>query len=268
MTLKTQTVSGESRRRFLKNSGALLAAGGALAGAAWDATAAKPAPKLVSAKGRISPGSVVLFQGDSITDAGRSRDKAGVANDQAGLGGGYAAMAAAGLLMDFPDRELKIYNRGISGNKVYQLAERWEADCTKLRPNLVSILIGVNDYWHTLSGGYKGTAEIYERDYRALVKRTLEQLPGVSLMICEPFVLRTGAVNEKWFPEFDKYRAASRRVADEFKALFVPFQLTFDRAVKFAPAEHWAKDGVHPSAAGAALMAHTWRTYLDHRGAP
>ena len=268
MTHSIHAGAGASRRHFLKTSGALLAAGGAWASTTGEAFAAKASAKPLSGKIRIARNQVVLFQGDSITDAGRSRDKAGVANDQSALGGGYAAMAAAGLLLDHPDHGLKIYNRGISGNKVFQLTERWESDCLKLQPGLVSILIGVNDFWHTLSGGYKGTVETYERDYRALVQRTLEALPGVGLVICEPFVLRSGAVNDKWFPEFDKYRKASRSIANDFRALFVPFQLAFDRAVKYAPADHWAKDGVHPSAAGAALMAHTWRSYVQHRGAP
>ncbi|MBI1839905.1 MAG: SGNH/GDSL hydrolase family protein [Verrucomicrobia bacterium] len=258
---------GQDRRGFLKASGSAMALGGitALAVGMLSATAARE-KKPVSAKPRIARKQVILFQGDSITDAGRSRDRASVANDQGGLGSGYAAMAGVGLLLDHPGYELAIYNRGISGHKVFQLAERWEEDCLKLRPGLLSILIGVNDFWHTLGGGYKGTVETYERDYRALVQRTIDALPGVALVICEPFALRAGAVNDKWFPEFDKYRAASRRVADEFQALFVPYQLAFDRALKHAPADYWAKDGVHPSAAGAALMAHTWHAYVEHGG--
>jgi lysophospholipase L1-like esterase len=80
----------------------------------------------------------------------------------------------------------------------------------------------------------------------------------VKLVICEPFVLRCGAVNDKWFPEFNEYRAAARRVATSFNTVFVPFQTMFDTAIQYAPPEHWAKDGVHPSSAGASLMAHTW----------
>ena len=260
--------AGQDRREFLKTSSCLLALGGVgVLGATAPLVAnAATEKKPTSAKPKISRNQVILFQGDSITDAGRSREKASVANDQAGLGSGYAGMAAAALLHDHPSNSLNIYNRGISGNKVFQLAERWDADCLKLNPGLVSILIGVNDFWHTLGGGYKGTVETYERDYQALVERTLKALPGVQLVICEPFVLRSGAVNEKWFPAFDAYRAAARRVADEFHALFVPFQLTFDRAVKHAPAEYWAKDGVHPSSAGAALMAHAWHSYVVHGG--
>lgn len=199
-----------------------------------------------------------MFQGDSITDAGRSREKAGVPNEQPGLGGGYAWLAAAELLVDRPQAGLKIYNRGISGNKVFQLAERWDADCLALNPNVLSILIGVNDFWHTLDGKYQGTVQVYERDFLALLERTRKALPKVKLVICEPFVLRCGAVNERWFPEFDKYREAARRVAASFRCTFIPFQTMFDEAVKYAPPAEWANDGVHPSGSGASLMAHHW----------
>ena len=81
----------------------------------------------------------------------------------------------------------------------------------------------------------------------------------MGLVICEPFVLRCGAVNDRWFPEFDKYRKVSRTLAEEYRAGFVAFQLMFDRAVKYAPAEYWAKDGVHPSAEGQKILARSAR---------
>jgi lysophospholipase L1-like esterase len=157
-----------------------------------------------------------------------------------------------------PNDGLKIYNRGISGHKVFQLAERWEKDCLDLQPDILSILIGVNDIWHTLNGHYNGTVEKYEKDYRALLRRTREKLPQATLMICEPFVLRCGAVNDKWFPEFLGYRKVARKMATEFQAIFIPFQTMFDEAVKQTPPSHWAGDGVHPSMAGAYLMAQAW----------
>jgi lysophospholipase L1-like esterase len=212
----------------------------------------------VTGRSLVKKGDVILFQGDSITDAHRKREDAGVPNDQPGLGTGYAWLAAVELLLEQPKAGLKVFNRGISGNKVFQLAERWDADCLQLKPNVLSVLIGVNDIWHTLNGNYQGTVAIYERDYRALLERTRKALPKVKLVVCEPFVLRCGAVNDKWFPEFDGYRAAARRVAEANRAVFVPFQTMFDEAVKYAPPAHWAADGVHPTSAGAALMAHTW----------
>jgi len=206
----------------------------------------------------IGPGDVVLLQGDSITDAGRNRRNEDKANDRGALGSGYAFLIAAGLLAMQRDPELKIYNRGISGHKVFQLADRWDKDCLALKPDVVSILIGVNDIWHKLDGRYDGTIEIYERDYRALLERTRRELPSVKLVVCEPFVLRCGAVNDKWFPDFDGYRASARKVASAFDAVFVPFQAMFDEATKDTPPAYWAADGVHPTMAGAQLMAQTW----------
>ena len=205
----------------------------------------------------ISKGDTILFQGDSITDAGRDKKKE-VANEQKSSGRGYAWMAASQLLISKPDYNLTIHNRGISGNKVHQLDARWQKDCLDIKPNILSILIGVNDIWHGLNGRYDGTVKTYEDDYRSLIQRTRKALPRVRLVICEPFVLRCGAVNDKWFPEFDRYRESARTVASESGAVFVPFQSMFDRAIEFAPPAHWAADGVHPTPHGAALMADFW----------
>ena len=246
-----------SRRGFLKTSGLALGAAGVA-----TANSAEAAPWLSVGRNLIAKNDVILFQGDSITDAGRSRDqeKTTAPNNQGGLGNGYAWLAAAELLVDQPDDALKIFNRGISGHKVFQLAERWQGDCRNLKPDVLSILVGVNDLWHSLDPklGYKGTVEIYERDFSALLKRTKEALPKVKLVICEPFVLRCGAVNDKWFPQFDQYRAAAKHAAESQRATFVPFQTMFDEATKYASPEHWAGDGVHPSPAGASLMAYFW----------
>lgn len=206
----------------------------------------------------LKGGMTLLFQGDSITDAGRQNRQNPNPNEQASMGSGYASIATAALLTSRPELNLSIYNQGISGNKVHQLDARWQKECLDYQPDVLSILIGVNDIWHGLNGHYDGTVETYENDYRALLQRTRKALPAVQLVICEPFVLRCGAVNEKWFPEFDHYRAAARKVADEHSAVFVPFQSMFDKAVQFAPPKHWAGDGVHPSPHGAALMADCW----------
>jgi len=239
-----------SRRSFLGTSVAALG-GASLAGCVTS----KPALRSTS---RIWPGSKILFQGDSITDARRSREHASQANRQEALGSGYAWLAASSLLVQYSSLDLQIYNRGVSGNKVFQLSDRWDEDCLALEPNLLSILIGLNDIWHARNGEYDGTVEVYERDYHTLIERTRASLPRTSIVICEPFVLRCGAVDETWFPEFDEYRAAARRVAQAHDATWVGFQAMFDEAIQYAPPEHWAEDGVHPSSAGAALMAQTW----------
>jgi len=208
---------------------------------------------------------VILFQGDSITDAGRKREALD-ANNQGALGGGYAFLAAADLLNTFPEKDLKIYNKGISGNKVYQLAERWQAECIDLKPAVLSIMIGVNDYWHKHNGNYDGTVAIYEKDFRALLKKTKEALPQVKLVIMEPYaVLGCKAVDSTWFPEFDQYRASARKLAGEFDAIFIPCHDIFAKASKIAPPTYWTADGVHPSVAGAKLLSDAWMKYVFGR---
>jgi len=214
--------------------------------------------KSIPGRIRLQKGMTILFQGDSITDAGRQNRKSPKVNDQKSMGNGYAGMAASALLASRPSWNLNIFNRGISGNKVHQLDARWQSDCLDHRPDVLSILIGVNDIWHGLTGRYDGTVQRYENDYMALIERTRMALPNVQLVICEPFVLKCGAVDEKWFPEFDHYRAVARKVASQNSATFVPFQEMFDRALSFAPAQHWARDGVHPSHHVSALMADFW----------
>jgi len=168
-------------------------------------------------------------------------------------------LIAGALLADYPKAQPMIYNRGISGHKVPDLAGRWQEDTLALEPNILSILVGVNDIWHKLAGRYDGTVEDYETGYRALLKRTQKDLPNVRIIVCEPFVLRCGAVNDTWFPEFDERRAVAKRLAEEMNLTFVPFQSMFDEACKDAPPAYWAGDGVHPTLARHALMAKTWR---------
>src|SRR2546430_9562606 len=167
----------------------------ALAGAALLPAAAAAGRAPVGA----ADGSVVLFQGDSITDAGRDR---GVAdpNSAGALGSGYPLLVASAALAAHPDRGLRFYNRGISGNKVPDLAARWAADTVALAPDVLSILIGVNDFWHKLSGGYTGTVEDYEHQYAALLDDTPRALPRARLIVLEPVVLRCGAVDDRWLP--------------------------------------------------------------------
>ena len=245
-----------SRRNFLKSVTATAIGSTALLSSGCNEITRKSTrPKRCSV---ITKGNTILFQGDSITDARRDKKRENKVNDSKAIGRGYVHSITSQLLADYPSDNLKIYNRGISGNKVFQLADRWDKDCLAVKPDVLSILIGVNDIWHALKGKSDGTVEKYEKDYAELLKRTRKELPDVKLVICEPFVLRCGAVNDKWFPEFDKYRAAARKMATDFNAVFVPFQSMFDKATCQAPANHWAADGVHPTMAGAYLMAEKW----------
>ena len=136
----------------------------------------------VSPKIKLEKDSVILFQGDSITDMFRKYD-CNQCNTPEQMGMGYALFAASTLLSDYPDKQLKIYNRGVGGNKVYQLRDRWELDTLAIQPDVLSILIGVNDFWHILMGNYKGSLGIYERDLQDLLHYTKEKLPNVQLVL-------------------------------------------------------------------------------------
>ena len=240
-----------NRRNFLKKS--TLAAGLPLIGCAQQVS-----NKENSLYTKINKGDTILFQGDSITDSAREKEKE-MPNDPNSLGKGYAFLAAAHLLKTLPQHHLKIYNRGISGNKVYQLADRWDKDALDLKPDWISILIGVNDYWHMLDGNYDGTLEMYENDYRKLLQRTKDTLPNVKIIICEPFVIPgTTAVDESWVEPFEKYQTAAKKLALEFNAFWIPFQEVYDKALIDAPASYWIPDGVHPSISGSQLMADAW----------
>lgn len=198
----------------------------------------------------------VLFQGDSITDWGRNKKESG---PNSGLGQGYVLLASAFLRNALASRNVNCYNRGISGNKVFQLADRWDEDCLQLKPNLLSILIGVNDFWHTLSSGYDGTVKVYERDFTALLNRTKDQLPNVELVIGEPFAVKEGtAITEDWYPVFNEYQSVAKKLARQFDAAFVPYQSIFDEAGEKASPTYWTEDGVHPTLAGSHLMAQAW----------
>ncbi|MFA9479240.1 SGNH/GDSL hydrolase family protein [Phycisphaerales bacterium AB-hyl4] len=208
----------------------------------------------------LQPNDVVLFQGDSITDAGRDR---GIAepNHAAAMGRGYALLTASALLVDYAEHELRIFNRGVSGNRVTDLADRWQADCLDLKPTVLSILIGVNDTWHGTGKGEPSKSvplDKYETVYRDLLEQARKAQPKLRLVLCEPFTLRCGAVTDAWFPEIDQRRAVVQQLARDYDGRFVAFQSAYDAALSEAEPAYWAADGVHPSLAGHQLMARTW----------
>ena len=196
----------------------------------------------------------ILCQGDSITDAERNR------SDDSSLGEGYPLLVAARLGRDQPGR-YQVLNRGISGNRVVDLAARWQADCLDLAPEIVGILIGVNDVWHEFSAHNGVAAPEYERVYAKLLDDTRRALPETRIMVLEPFVVPGPATWEHW-DEFHSEVAlraeAARRVAASVDAQYIPLQARFEQAAEQAPAEHWLYDGVHPTLAGHQLIADAW----------
>jgi lysophospholipase L1-like esterase len=241
-----------NRRNFIK-SAAIGTAALSLSQIVSNSFAEEKSKKIV-----LNDNDIVLFQGDSITEWGRDKSK-GLPNDFGSLGSGYVLLTATALLRDYAAKNLKIYNTGVSGNKVFQLADRWDTDTIAIKPNVLSVMVGVNDYWHTVTSGYKGTIDTYRADYKKLIERTQHALPGVKLIIGEPFaMLGVKAVNATWYPAFDAYRQVAREVANAYGTAFIPYQSVMNEALKLAPATYWSIDGVHPTPAGASLMAQAW----------
>jgi len=199
----------------------------------------------------IEDGSIVLFQGDSITDAGRDRQ------DDSNLGFGYATMAAAWFAALYPERSVRFLNRGVSGDRAASLSQRWQQDCIDLRPSWVSVMIGINDTWRRYDSNNPTSASDYEVAYRVLLEQTREHL-NARLILCEPFVLPVPADREAWREDLDPKLAVVRRLAREFHAILVPLDGIFAQASAQREPAFWAADGVHPSHAGHALIAQSW----------
>ncbi|MES9143948.1 SGNH/GDSL hydrolase family protein, partial [Cutibacterium acnes] len=199
----------------------------------------------------IEENAVVLFQGDSITDVGRSRE-----NDK-DLGKGYANMAPAWFSALYPERNVKFINRGISGNRVKDLRGRWKEDCLDLDPTWVSILIGINDCWRRDDRNDPTSVESYEEGYRDILSQVRDEL-GAKIIICEPFVLPSLEDRRMWRDDLDPKINVARDLAREFNAIFIPFDGLFAQASTKKEPAFWAPDGVHPSQAGHALMANAW----------
>lgn len=202
----------------------------------------------------------ILFQGDSITDALRSRDA------DIYRGSGYATMVAGQLGLREPGKYMVI-NRGISGNRVPDLYARWKCDCLNLRPDVLSILIGVNDVWHEVAAKNGVDAKKFEKVFDLLLDETQEELPNVKLIVLEPFVLKGTATEENWdyfSTEVPLRAATAKRVAEKHGAAFVPLQKLFDEVSgNGAAGSEWLHDGVHPTAAGHALITREWLAAFD-----
>lgn len=199
--------------------------------------------------------STILFIGDSITDGGRAR----TGNDyNHTMGQSYPYLLSARLGSELAERNLTFINRGISGNRITDLQARWKTDVLDLRPNVLSILVGIND---TLLTNFKETPEQFEQIYDQLLKETIAALPKTRIVLGEPFLLPVGKFKgnyESVMIEVRKRQAVVGRLAAKYNLPIIRYQQAFDDACHRAPAEHWCWDGVHPHYAGHGLMAEIW----------
>ena len=203
----------------------------------------------------------ILFQGDSITDCGRSRE---VLTD---VGNGYPYLVRAHYGLEKPG-QFEIVNRGISGNRSVDVYARIKADIINLKPDYMSILMGVNDVWHELAIQNGVATPKFEKIYTMLIEEVLEALPNIKLMILEPYALPGSATEGTLEDGADKYTvfrkdteekaAACRRVAEKFNIPFVPLQAKLDAMANAYGTESVSGDGVHPNVTGHLLIARAW----------
>jgi len=210
----------------------------------------------------FTKGDTILFTGDSITDCDRNRTEENINANAAGWG--YANLLKSTLLHDYPQLGLTIYNRGISGNRVVDLYARAKEDCYNLRPDIISILIGVNDLWAEYRRGEGVEAAKYHKVYNLMLAEARDKLPNVRFVLLEPFSLPGGFETvqgryDEWCGELAERQAIVKGLAKSYDAIFVPLQAAFDAACAKALDTYWLYDGVHPSEAGHMLIAQAWK---------
>lgn len=204
----------------------------------------------------------ILFFGDSITDAGRNRE---FPNHMSALGWGFVRIIADRLLRD-SCQQYEIINRGISGNRIVDLYARLKSDVWNLQPDIISILIGVNDIWHDIEFNNGVDLERFENIYRLLINDTKKALPKAEFILCEPFMLKGDATeNTEEIPDryerfcmVYKYAEIVKKLANEFDIPFVSLQEKFTTASIKYNAQDYLSDGVHPHISGASLIANEW----------
>lgn len=190
----------------------------------------------------------LLFQGDSITDAGRDY------SDAHDMGNGYPKYASAMIADTFRETEFEFVNQGISGNRSIDLLNRMQSDLIDLSPDVVSILIGINDVWHRHSHCKEMTDEQFEANYRTILERIRKETHA-KILIIAPFLLHAPD-KESWREEVDRIIAIVRRLAKEYADAYLPLDEIFAKELPLAPSPaYYSEDGVHPNAEGSALIA-------------
>ena len=205
---------------------------------------------------RISSRATMLFQGDSVTQAGRTRWK------NHGLGNGYVMMVAERFFAKHPEDSVRFVNRGISGNRIRDLRKRWQKDCLNLKPDVVSILIGVNDTLGEFFWGELTSIESFEEDYLSILNLTRKNLDA-QIVLLEPFLLPLSKEQTILRHDIDARIKVVRKLAKEFETGLVQLDSVFAEAAKVKGPEFWSKDGIHPTPAGHALIAESWLSDME-----
>lgn len=193
---------------------------------------------------------VISFMGDSTTDCGRNYD------DLTDLGNSYAKKLQAYFDTFYAGINVKAINKGISGNRVRDLKQRWDADCLRFKPDIVSILIGINDTWRQFDSNDPTSVEAFERDYHEILTKT--KATGAKIVIMEPFVFPYPEDRLGWRVDLDPKIHAVRALAREFQATYIPLDGIFASLITQKDSCCYAADGVHPTDEGHTVIARAW----------
>lgn len=196
-------------------------------------------------------GQTILFTGDSITDCGRARPL----GEGAGLGCGYVAFVESLLASCMPQRQLRIINTGIGGNRVIDLEARWVEDVEQYRPDWLSVLIGINDVWRQFDDADNPTQVLpakYEKVYRRLLERIRPDLEGLVLM--SPYLIEQDKTDPMRMRMLE-YGSIVEGIARDYDALYIDLQMVFDNYLAFRPAATLCDDRIHPNQVGHMLIA-------------
>lgn len=203
----------------------------------------------------------ILFQGDSITDGLRekNRDRAWDLNHQ--MGHGYAFLVNARWGAQYPERRFAFINRGISGNRIADLYGRWQEDAVNLRPDVLSILVGINDVGFTMWEQSGSGPERFGRIYQLLLDEARAANPALLTVMMEPFVMPVGDrkdTYQDWLSLLRPLQEQTRLIAERNGAIFIPLQERFERLCQVREASYWVWDGIHPTVSGHQVIADAW----------
>lgn len=208
----------------------------------------------MQSKIELKPNQIIVFIGDSITDADRNRPA------YRPFGFGYVHFVANILLAKYPQLNLNIINTGMNGNTVRDLKIRWEQDCIKLQPDILSVLIGINDVWRQYAEPERLPQAVFEDEYELTYRHLLSEAKqhlNCKLVLMEPFMFCSDAENEI-FKGLHSYIDIVDCLAEEFGAVLVPLQSEIDKQIKQVPPKNWSLDSVHPYVWAHAWIAQRW----------
>ena len=199
----------------------------------------------------------ILFQGDSITDAGRDK------RNYYDLGNGYPRYASELIKKAHPDADMEFINLGIGGNRTCQLFDRLYKDAIELQPDIISILIGINDIWHRHGGNKIATTdEQIELNYRTILKE-LKAKTNAKIMMLSPYLLDCEG-KENVREDLKSVLPIVEKLAAEYADVFVPLNEYFDEALKSAPEpRYYSNDGVHPNENGARFIGKVYAEAIE-----